>query len=475
MSAESSNDTNTANEEPPAAAAINTRDPSGFLNIDEFGRPKSSVNGQSNGQGSGQSSSNGQEAPVVTVVKIIGTARDDLNGLLGFCTAYNRDRERYMVRMASVDPHNSPHATVMALKPTNLARASTMEGYKAQLQQLLTDPRVRQKMAYYYQYANEKYCKPFKLEHVVGFVTIGVGLLFYLLGGSFTKTLMLLSALIMVGMIAAEDVLPYVLTQGEGQQRTKKPFKEILKNFPSRSKVVMEKQFPFLRSNKYFTLTEPIAAGIVGVLLAVTIQSVFFTNTNNASSSSSTTNSPTSASSSMPWSGSPLTTTTDSAAATAAMNHQRELQLEKYYHLGFQDSIDGKDRGQSFEILLLEEQEAAAAARAAAAASISMDDDDLDLDDIQYSPTPNMGGAGVGAGAPPNKSFMSRLLSMRTAGSVFYLYRMAMQIGVDPSTGLFSIAQLAANIQHSTPATVPVWQKGMLAFSCYNLISNLFF
>jgi hypothetical protein len=87
---------------------INPRDPSGFLNLDEFGRPKFA-------------NTNVQDSP--TAVKIIGTARDDLNGLLGFCTSYNTERERYMIRMANIDESNSPNATIMALKPTNLQKA----------------------------------------------------------------------------------------------------------------------------------------------------------------------------------------------------------------------------------------------------------------------------------------------------------------------------------------------------------------
>lgn len=412
---------NTTSEQAGASAAppvVNPRDPSGFLNVD-------------NGNGNGNQES---------IVKIIGTARDDLNGLLGFCTAYNRDRERYMVRMANVDSANAPNATVMALKPTNLVQASKLEGYKAQFQQLVTDPRLRQRLAYYYEYANGK-CRPFQLEHVVGVATLLLGLGLYFVG--VTKTLMAVSATLMIGLILVEDVV-----------RHRKPWRQVVQNFPSRSKMVLEKQFPFVRGK----LSEPVAAGIVGVLLALTIQSVVFTNNNsNKATTTTTTDSSSTTTTTMP--SRPVLSSSSMSSMTNNKNNRDEL--EKYYNLGFEDSLDGKDRGHSFarEIQRLLEEEASAA---------SANADDLLLEPIAYSPSPLTAPT---TSTQSSSSFLSRLLSMRTAGSLFYLYRSAMQIGVDPSTGIFSIAQMAANIQHAMPA----WQKGMLAFSCYNLISNLFF
>jgi len=397
-------DANNANNDP--------RDPSGFLQLNAAGRPS--------------------DGTPSTVVKIVGTARDDLNGLLGFCTAYNRDRERYMVRMASVDAANQPNATVMALRPANLVKASTIETYKAQFQQLRTDPMVRQRLSEYYNYATTK-CRPFRVEHVAGGLSVVMGLLVYFLG--VTKTLMLVSAAIMVFCILVEDVV-----------RQRKPWREIVRNFPSRSKTIMEKQFPFARGK----LSEPIAAGIVGLLLAFTVQSVFFTS--NGSSNSNSNSAGTSIHGAV--SGTPTSGHHRGSSVGSALHKTR---LEELYHLGFQDSLDGKDRGHSLDARLEELLHG----------STPQLDDHADADDldseIRYSASPL-------TAPPPSKTFASRLLSVRTAGSVFHLYRTAMQVGVDPSTGIFSVAQMAANIQHR----MPVWQKGILAFSCYNLISNLF-
>mmetsp|Transcript_20437 Transcript_20437/g.42084 ORF Transcript_20437/g.42084 Transcript_20437/m.42084 type:complete len:403 (+) Transcript_20437:95-1303(+) len=401
MSSSSDNNNNNNNSD--------TRDPSGFLKLDSSGRP---------------AHLNGNESP--TVVKIIGTARDDLNGLLGFCTAYNRDRERYMVTMASVDVSTSPNATVMALKPDNLTKASTIETYKAQFQALRTDPRVRQRLTEYYNWAG-KYCHPYKVEHAAATLAIFLVLLMYFFG--FTKTVMLVSAVVMVFCILVEDVI-----------RTRKPWREVVRNFPSRSKSVIERQFPFLRGK----LSENVAAGLVGVLIAFTVQSVFFTTTtsnNNTNQGASTSYSQPPPASRIPQ---------RSMASVSQLQHRERL--EEIYHLGFQDSLDGKDRGHSL------------AAKLDALLADTPVMEDLDpIPEIPYSATPL-------TRPPPPKTFANRLFSMRTMGSIFYLYRMAMQIGIDPSTGIFSVAQLGANIQHR----LPTWQKGMLAFSVYNLFSNLF-
>ena len=386
------------------------RDPSGFLKLNPAGRP---------------AHTEGREAP--TVVKIVGTARDDLNGLLGFCTAYNRDRQRYMVTMASVDRSTAPNATVMALKPENLTQASTLETYKAQFQSLRTDPRVKHRLKEYYDLCG-KYCQPFKVEHAVGALSLLLVVLMYFFG--FTKTIMLVSAVVMIFCILIEDVI-----------RTRKPWREVLRNFPSRSKFVIERQFPFLRGK----ITEPIAAGIVGVLLAFTVQAVFFTKGGSK----------TSASSLPPNTASRMPTMSSHRSMMASSQQQQKEQLEALYHLGFQDSLEGKPRGHSLSDKLDELW--------SSETSRYLEEDLEPIPEIPYTATPL-------TRPPPPKTFGSRLFSMRTIGSMFYLYRMAMQIGVDPSTGIFSVGQLAANLQHN----LPTWQKGMLAFSVYNLFSNLF-
>jgi hypothetical protein len=430
MSSDDSNTTSTTTN-------VNLRDPSGFLNLDEFGRTKFTGGQQA------------QDNAPKTAVKIIGTARDDLNGLLGFCTSYNTDRERYMIRMAKVDASNSPNATIMALKPTNLQKATTIERYKAQYQQLLTDPAVRQKVKYYYDTIQNRFIpNGLKLEYVAIGIILLFLILFYLLG--FTKTLMLISASLMIGLILQEDI------------KQKSDIRTVIKNFPSRCKMVLEKQFPFI---KRFNINDNIAVGIVGLLLILTIQSIFFTTTTTKSSiidNNNNHNNNNNISLTRPVNVVPPHSSPQTKPQPTAMYHRE--QMEKYYHMGFKDSVDGNERGHSLsqELQRLLEEEAS---------KMLVEDEDLepivqDIRDIQYSSQ-----AMSSSSSSPNKTFMSKLLSFRTMGSIFYFYRIATSLGIDPSTNIFSFGQLVANVQHS----MPPWQKGMMAFSLYNLISNLFF
>jgi len=234
----------------------------------------------------------------------------------------------------------------------------------------------------------------------------------------------------------------------------KSGWKTMVRNFPSRSKVVLEKQFPFLKGK----LNDKVAAGIVGVLLALTIQSVFIAKSSSKSSTSgngsgSNQNLTTNNNNVVPVAP-PRPMSSSSSSSSIAKNRE---QLEKYYNMGFQDSVDGNDRGHSLsnELQRLLEEEAK----------------QEDLDPIPDIPYPQQPLSQTQPRPQSKKPFMTRLVSLRTMGSLYYFYRTGQTLGVDPSTGIFSIAQLFANIQHS----MPIWQKGMMAFSAFNLISNLFF
>merc|ERR1740133_845229 len=97
--------------------------------------------------------------------------------------------------------------------------------------------------------------------------------LIYLVG--FTKSIMVVSATVMIGLILQEDI------------QQKSTLRTIVQNIPSRCKIVMEQQFPFL---KRFNFNDNIAVGMVGVLLILTIQSVFFTTSTASTTAKSSSN-----------------------------------------------------------------------------------------------------------------------------------------------------------------------------------------
>eukprot|EP00529_Nitzschia_sp_RCC80_P019746 CAMPEP_0113442920 /NCGR_PEP_ID=MMETSP0014_2-20120614/1866_1 /TAXON_ID=2857 /ORGANISM="Nitzschia sp." /LENGTH=423 /DNA_ID=CAMNT_0000333849 /DNA_START=21 /DNA_END=1292 /DNA_ORIENTATION=- /assembly_acc=CAM_ASM_000159 len=373
-----------------------------------------------------------------TVVKVVGTARDDINGLLGIAVSYNVERERYLVFMPASQ-------STMALKVQNLQLASTMEKYRCQFQQLQNDPRVKEKVAHYIKMA-EKYVRPFQLKQALGGAFVVLTLLVYLFG--FTRTVMLLSLLMLLGIISGRDMLQ------------RKSVKEVIQNFPNRANETLSKQLPFLKGK----LTNKMALGIVLALIAFTFQSLFFPNgvsavlpTNNwLSSGSSGSSSPN------------VSSGTTGSPYNNNNNNQPRLDretMEKFYNLGFDDAKNDMDRGRSLQPELSkleqEQQDAATSKKTIQSFDPVLDDRDGDRDDVGdddelfLTRTP----------PPQQRSIMSKLANFSTLGSLFFVYRIIKEKGMEQSTGLFSLGQLAANLQHHTD----IRQQGILLFSLYNL------
>lgn len=357
--------------------------------------------------------------PPSTVVKVVGTARDDINGLLGIVISYNVERERYLVHMPSSQ-------STMALKVQNLQLASTIEKYRAQFEQLRNDPRVREKVAHYIKMA-QKYVKPLKLSHAIGGGVVLLTLLVYLFG--FTQMVMVVSLTTLLGVISGPDIL------------AKRPIKEILQNFPNRARETLCKQLPFLKN----TLTNKMAVGIVLVLIAFTFQSLFLTGSGGGGGGTTTKPPPVS----------------PSTMALSQSRLDREM-IQRFYNMGFDDATNVMEHGHSLKPelqRLLEEEASTTATGVGGVGSVdglepnSMGDgDDLYL---TTSPLP----------PPQKKSIMSKLANFSTLGSLIYVYRILKEKGTEASTGLFSVGQLFANLQHHTE----IWQQGILLFSLYNL------
>jgi hypothetical protein len=356
-------------------------------------------------------------SPPSVVVKVVGTARDDINGLLGTVLNYNMERERYLV-------HMSTSQSIMALKKENITKASLIEKYRCHWQQLQNDPRVREKVAHYIRWC-EQQVQPYKLWQVVGALVLFLGTMFYLFG--FTRCLMMVSLIMLLLVIVMPDIT------------AKTPWKVMMQRFPTRSRETLEQQLPFLKGK----LSDRMALAAVMVIIAFSIQSLFVSRT-----MSSTPKVP-SAPPIRPISTSTTSTTTE----------MDKKMMEKYYHLGFQDAMDGKDMGHSIQ------EELDKITQAEQLRSLLMQEatgttDPLDGGDFDYYPPPQP--------ARP-KSTMSKLLNFSSVGSIYYIYRMLKEKGTDQSTNLFSMGQLAANLQHHTEW----WQQAMLVFSVYNLIRIL--
>jgi hypothetical protein len=340
--------------------------------------------------------------PPSVIVKVQNTSQESMNGQLGVVVQFNADRGRYLVHMATTQQ-------TIALKPENLVKGNMIDQAKAQYQMLTKDPRVRQEISKYYQLAVSKLPPGVKPEYAAG----GVGLLFllsiYFFG--FTRMLMLLSLILMVGLIIGPDVFA---TDGSNPQFK---WRVIAANFPSRCRAILEQSVPMLRGK----LSDKMAAGIVIFFLLVSARSIF-----------------------LPSAPKP-TGSIPAAAATAAATTNMES-IEEAYKFGFDDATSGKDFGTSLP------KPTAAAAPSSATNNIYGDDDLQPIDMPRMMDQPWYSKIGLWQGM-----------------SIFNIGRTLLEMGKDPTTGTFSPQLVIINLQQADPMRL-----GLLGFSVYNLVKVFF-
>mmetsp|Transcript_38576 Transcript_38576/g.44958 ORF Transcript_38576/g.44958 Transcript_38576/m.44958 type:complete len:361 (-) Transcript_38576:227-1309(-) len=160
------------------------------------------------------------EGLISQVVKIVETARDDLNGSLGTVISYNVERNRYSV---NVWLQNVPQ--IFSLKPGNLIKASAIEKAKysaqnmfSEFQRLQKDPRVRDQIRTMYQ-SSQRFLPSFLSPERFALLSM----LLFILGIKFlglSKMFMLLSLLSLPIVVSLEDI----------QRGT--DMKSIVRNFP---------------------------------------------------------------------------------------------------------------------------------------------------------------------------------------------------------------------------------------------------
>jgi hypothetical protein len=341
--------------------------------------------------------------PPSVVVKVTGTGRNDINGLLGIVVSFNVERERYLV-------HMTRSQSTMALKKEHLSKASILESYRAQTEQLRNDARVREKMSKYLNLCRQ-FVAPLKLSHVVGgFLTLFTGLVITV---GFLKTIMTTSLIALIATIASPDA-------SSGHQA-------VMNNFPERARTVIEKQIPILRGK----LTNRVAVGVILLLVALCLQSLVH-------------------------SGAKI----DSYKPRKSFSKKPVVDnsmLERYYSLGYEDAAKGRQHGSSLASGDLEKLTLVGAGEDVVS---QQNMEDFDKEDV--------GNEDVGNEENGKKrtTLFSKLTSMTNIASMIYLYRSMIELGTDQSTSLFSIGQLAANVQHNTEW----WRKALLALSLYNVL-----
>ncbi len=324
--------------------------------------------------------------PPSVVVKVAGTGRSDINGLLGIVISFNVERERYLV-------HMTRSQSTMVLKKEHLTKANILESYRAQMEQLRNDARVREKMSKYLNLCR-LFVAPLQLSHVVGGALALIFGLIYMVG--FIKTIMTTSLIALISTIAGPDV-----TSGP---------QAIIKNFPERARTVMEKQIPILRGK----LTNRVAVGVILLLVAFCLQSLTLSYSKADFQSHG------------------------SIARKPAFD---KTMLEKYYSMGYEDAAKGRQHGSS----LLGNLQS------------------VKVEEVLWQRNNNDDREG---NRKKGESVLSKLTNLTNIASMIYLYRSIIELGTDHSTNLFSVGQLAANVQHHTEW----WRKALLVLSIYNVL-----
>jgi hypothetical protein len=231
--------------------------------------------------------------PPSTYVKILSTAREEMNGQFGLVTGFSSERGRYVLILCQT-------GSQVMLKPENLGPTSSMEKYQAQYQQLRNDPRVQQQIRSFYDKAQQQLggTKP---EYAAAGLGIVLLVMIFVIG--FTKMIMLTSLVVLLGLIVAPDVSSFGIRN----------WKLIVRNFPRRCRETIEQTVPAARGR----VTDRMALGLVVVMLAMVGKTLV----------SSTVRAPPA---------SPLPRTPAVAVSTISSS----ASLEEAYELGFSDATE---------------------------------------------------------------------------------------------------------------------------------------
>jgi hypothetical protein len=287
--------------------------------------------------------------PPSTVVKVQNTARDDMNGSLGIAITFQQDRGRYLI-------HNVVTQQTVALKPENLIKASTLETAKAQYLHLRNDPGVQRKIRDVYDKAKQT-LHPIKPEYaVVGVLMLWCSLLYFI---GFTKTLMMTSVLMLLGIIVAPDVMAGA------------NISTILTNIPRRSRESMEETVPALRGR----LSNRMAGVLVVFMIYIAGRSIIAPK--------------------------PTRANRNNVPSTPSHHASLEALKQEHYKLGFDDAKNGLDFGTSLKT--------AAESSTTTPRGLSQEDDEFpEFDNLDYPPPQPKRGFGF-------SSAMSAFFLARTA------------------------------------------------------------
>jgi hypothetical protein len=353
-------------------------------------------------------------SPPSVLVKIKDTSRDVINGQTGIVLQYAADRARYTVQMAVSQD-------IVSLKPSNLTKCNLMEQMTGQYQFLVHNPQIKQEIVKQYtrvQNVLPAYIKP---EYLVVPVLLIVAGLFYMLG--FTRTFMLFSFVLLVGMIVGPDVVAPNST-----------VRTVASNAPNRFREVLRQQVPVvgnrIADSKY------MSAAAAGLFLFFFVNAMTVSNNGKRASG-----------------GGGGSMSSPPTRMTATSQHPPEY----YYKLGFDDAVAENPFGMS-----LPKPEPAAVPPPALSDEWRIHDDD------EF--TASSASSNAHTAESSQKSASPWYTKMGTAMSFYYIYNTIQTLGQDPVSGSWNWQLCLAAAKTMEP-----WKMGMLGLSIYKVVSTLIF
>lgn len=238
--------------------------------------------------------------PPSTVVKVLGTTREELNNSLGVVVQYNMERGRYLVHLVK-------NQSTVLLKPDNLKKANYLEQMQAQFQQLTKDPRIKNEFNRIVNQIQTKLPGNIPVQYLaVGVLVLLAGLILVI---GFSKTVLILSFTMIALMIIGPDIMNNATPQ------------VIIQNLPMRFKNVVEQHFP---GGTYIAKNKIMLYGLVGLILFTFINGIIAPSHTAAVA---------------------LPTQHQYSKPGTAQNGMKVM--DEYYKLGFQDAQDKREYGTS--------------------------------------------------------------------------------------------------------------------------------
>lgn len=350
--------------------------------------------------------------PPATMVKVVNTSQERLNGKMGVALAFQQDRGRYVVLMTVSQEQ-------VSLKPENLVKGGWTEQLRAQYELMQNNPQVKEQISKTYRQVQA--FTGVKPEYVGGAALVVLVACIYWFG--FSRSLMVISFFMMMGLVVLPD-----LQNGASRD-------QILRNAPMRFKAMVRQNVPYVGDR---IANSNILTGLVlGVMI------FFLVNALVGGTGSGGARPPPPVSPVVGGMGG--TTVPYNMANVKPAPAVDRAMLEDYYKMGFEDAQAGKDFGTSLPPPPVHVETPKGADGV---------DSDFAWPGSDYVPP-----------AQTKPSLLSKftswstLVSLFLVGNTLYTCGRTAEGGFDPQLMMVNVRML------------DVWKQGMLAMSVFRLVS----